>query len=172
MRTVWLLMCSTVAPMARGGGGDIPGNNLGQGFTSPSTFTHAPGAYGARTGAVGGAADRRLTVTTCTSHSRTAWRYVLKLHGRTQGYVLSAPVKSARTTLSRSQMAGTRRFHLCTSQPLVWQMAHLLEQRAPPRRLDVSDTRQPLDVPLDDQGSRHQRTVCYSLDLRTRKLAA
>ena len=116
--------------MARGGGGDIPGNNLGQGFTSPSTFTHAPGVYGARTGAVGGAADRRLTVTTCTSHSRTAWRYVLKLHGRTQGYVLSAPVKSARTTLSRSQMAGTRRFHLCTSQPLVWQMAHLLEQRA------------------------------------------
>ena len=141
MRTVWLLMCSTVAPMARGGGGDIPGNNLGQGFTSPSTFTHAPGVYGARTGAVGGAADRRLTVTTCTSHSRTAWRYVLKLHGRTQGYVLSAPVKSARTTLSRSQMAGTRRFHLCTSQPLVWQMAHLLEQRA---WLDAPSPRDPL----------------------------
>ena len=127
--------------MARGGGGDIPGNNLGQGFTSPSTFTHAPGVYGARTGAVGGAADRRLTVTTCTSHSRTAWRYVLKLHGRTQGYVLSAPVKSARTTLSRSQMAGTRRFHLCTSQPLVWQMAHLLEQRA---WLDAPSPRDPL----------------------------
>ena len=49
--------------MARSGGGNIPGNNLGQGFTSPSTFTHVPGAYGARTGAVDGAADRRLTVT-------------------------------------------------------------------------------------------------------------
>ena len=63
MLTVWLPVCSTVAPMARGGGGSIPGNNLGQGFTSPSTFTHVPGAYGARTGAVGGAADGRLTVT-------------------------------------------------------------------------------------------------------------
>ena len=63
MPTVWLPMCSTGAPMARAGGGNIPGNNLGQGFTSPSTFTHVPGAYGARMGAVGGAADRRLTVT-------------------------------------------------------------------------------------------------------------
>ena len=54
MDTVWLPMCSTGAPMARAGGGNIPGNNLGQGFTSPSTFTHVPGAYGAPTGAVGG----------------------------------------------------------------------------------------------------------------------
>ena len=51
--------------MARAGGGNIPGNNLGQGFTSPSTFTHVPGAYGAPTGAVGGATDgrRRLRAT-------------------------------------------------------------------------------------------------------------
>ena len=62
MRTVWLLMCSTVAPMARGGGGDIPGNDLGQrDASSSSACTHVLGAYGARTGAVGGAADSRRT---------------------------------------------------------------------------------------------------------------
>ena len=49
--------------MARGGGGDIPGNNLGQWFTSPSTYTHVHGASGAPTGSRQGAADgrRRLT---------------------------------------------------------------------------------------------------------------
>ena len=45
--------------MARAGGGDIPGNNLGQGFANSSTFTHVQGAYGAPTGAVGGASDGR-----------------------------------------------------------------------------------------------------------------
>ena len=45
--------------MARGGGGDIPGNNLGQWFTSPSTYTHVHGAYGAPTGSRRGAADGR-----------------------------------------------------------------------------------------------------------------
>ena len=45
--------------MARGGEGDIPGNNLGQGFTSPSTCTHVLGAYGTPTGSRGGAADGR-----------------------------------------------------------------------------------------------------------------
>ena len=58
MRTVWLLMCSTVAPMARGGGGDIPGNDLGQRVASSSACTHVLGAYGARTGGVGGAAGQ------------------------------------------------------------------------------------------------------------------
>ena len=52
-------MCSTVAPMAGAGGGDITGNVLSQGFTSPSPCTHVQGAYGAPTGAVGGAADGR-----------------------------------------------------------------------------------------------------------------
>ena len=47
--------------MARGGGGDIPGNDLGQRVASSSAFTHVLGAYGARTGAVGGAADSRRT---------------------------------------------------------------------------------------------------------------
>ena len=45
--------------MARGGRGDITGNVPGQGFTSPSPCTHVQGAYGAPTGAVGGAADGR-----------------------------------------------------------------------------------------------------------------
>ena len=45
--------------MARGAGGGIPGNGLGQGSTSPSTFTHVLGVSGATIGAVGGAADGR-----------------------------------------------------------------------------------------------------------------
>ena len=66
--------------MARAGGGNIPGNNLGQGFTSPSTFTHVPGAYGARTGAVGGAADRRLTVTFGERHVPSSSPFMFPLH--------------------------------------------------------------------------------------------
>ena len=54
--TLWLPTCSTVAPMARKGAGDIPGNDPGQGITSSSTYIHVQGAYGAPTGAVGGAA--------------------------------------------------------------------------------------------------------------------
>ena len=57
MRTLWLPLCPTVAPMARGGGGDITGNGPGQGFTSPSTCTHVQGVSGAPTAAVGGAAE-------------------------------------------------------------------------------------------------------------------
>ena len=73
--------------MARGGGGDIPGNNLGQEFTGPSTFTHVPGAYGARTGAVGGAADRRLTVTFGERHVPSSSPFMFPLHSRTQWVV-------------------------------------------------------------------------------------
>ena len=57
MLTVWLPMCSTVAPTARGGGGDIPGNSLGHGFTSLNTFSYVQGASGAQTSAVEGAAS-------------------------------------------------------------------------------------------------------------------
>ena len=53
-------MCSTVAPMARGGGGDITGNGSGQGFTSPSTCTHVQGVSGAPTAAVGRCRRRSL----------------------------------------------------------------------------------------------------------------
>ena len=42
--------------MARGAEGGIPGNSLGQGFTSSSTLTHLLGVSGAPTGTVGGAA--------------------------------------------------------------------------------------------------------------------
>ena len=57
MLTVWLPMCSTVAPMARGVGGDIPSNGLRQGFTSSSGCTHLLGAAGAPIGLPSGAAD-------------------------------------------------------------------------------------------------------------------
>ena len=79
--------------MARAGGGNIPGNNLGQGFTSPSTFTHVPGAYGARTGAVGGAADRRLTVTFGERHVPSSSPFMFPLHFCTPYHPLSAAVK-------------------------------------------------------------------------------
>ena len=55
-RTLWLPMCSAVAPMARGGTEDVPDNDTWQDITSSSTYTHVQGAYGAPTGAVGGAA--------------------------------------------------------------------------------------------------------------------
>ena len=45
--------------MARGAGGGIPGNSLGQDFTSSSTLTHLLGVSGAPTGTVGGAAVGR-----------------------------------------------------------------------------------------------------------------
>ena len=61
MHTVWPTTCSSVAPMARRGAGDIPGNDPGQDSTSSSTYTHVQGAYGAPTGAVAGAADGRRT---------------------------------------------------------------------------------------------------------------
>ena len=49
--------------MARGVGGGIPGNGLGQGFTSgPSTFTIVLCVSGAPIGAVGGAADGRRSM--------------------------------------------------------------------------------------------------------------
>ena len=54
--TLWFPTCSTVVTMARIGEGDIPGNDPGQEITSSSTYTHVQGAYGAPTGAVGGAA--------------------------------------------------------------------------------------------------------------------
>ena len=56
MHTLRPTTCSTVAPMAREGAGDIPDNDTGQGINSSSTYTHVQGAYGAPTGAVGGAA--------------------------------------------------------------------------------------------------------------------
>ena len=43
--------------MARGAGGDIPGDGPGQGFTSSSTCTHVMGVSGAPTGTVGGAVN-------------------------------------------------------------------------------------------------------------------
>ena len=61
MHTVRPTTCSNVAPMARGGAGDIPGNGSGQDNTSSSTYTHVQGAYGAPTGVVAGAADGRRT---------------------------------------------------------------------------------------------------------------
>ena len=93
MHTVWLPMCSTVVPMARAGGGDITGNVLGQGFTSPSPCTHVQGAYGAPTGAVGGAANGRRREIVTTQRYTLRLRHFTKLHGRTPHTPLSAATK-------------------------------------------------------------------------------
>ena len=114
MLTVWLPMCSTVTPLARGVGGDIPSNDLGQGFACPSPCTHAQGAYGAPTGAVGGAADGRRTMT-CVPPIRQPLRVVCanaKWHGRTHSrhrHPLSATMPLAHTTLSGWRIGGTDR---------------------------------------------------------------
>ena len=83
MHTVLLPKCSTVAPMARVGEGDITGNVLGQGFTSTRPCTHVQGAYGAPTGAVGGAADGRRSKRRCTfsdHHTRFSRGFLREAH--------------------------------------------------------------------------------------------
>ena len=59
-------------PIDRGAGGGIPGNDLGQGSTSPSTFTHVLGVSGATIGAVGGAADGRRNMTQASTRRERA----------------------------------------------------------------------------------------------------
>ena len=76
--------------MAREGRGGITGNILGQSLTSSSPCTHVQGAYGAPTGAVGGAASGRRGVLpnvpgTPVSHSNRVFHVF-----RTQWVVLSA----------------------------------------------------------------------------------
>ena len=96
--TVWLPLCSTVAPLARGVGGDIPGNGLGQGFTSSSGCTHLLGASGAPIGLPSGAADGcQLDPwnVPCTASVTVA----MPIHvGRTQWMPVSAPVTQRRHT--------------------------------------------------------------------------
>ena len=79
--------------MARGGAGDIPGNDPGQDNTSSSTYTHVQGAYGAPTGAVGGAADGRLTVTLGERRDPSSSPFMFPLGRHTQWVVWSVPVK-------------------------------------------------------------------------------
>jgi len=84
---------STVVPMARGGRGGITGNVSGQGFTSPSPFTHVQGDYGAPTGAVGGAvggaADGRPSMrkTSLVARTPVSVSHAIFCGGRTQYHV-------------------------------------------------------------------------------------
>ena len=77
--------------MVRGGGGDIPGNDPGQGSTSPSTFTHVLGVSGAPIGAVGGAADGRRNMTDGFHQARTGNGMMLPVERHTQCMPLSVP---------------------------------------------------------------------------------
>ena len=104
MLTVWLPMCSTVAPMARGVGGDIPSNDLGQGFTSSSGLTHLLGAYGAPIGCRQGAADRPRSIA---QHVLCTLKRVPRAvfsGGRTQHIPLSATAAKNRV---RNAFEGT-----------------------------------------------------------------
>ena len=76
--TLYGPMCSTVAPMARGGAGYIPGNDTGQGITSSSAYTHVQVAYGAPTGAVGGATDGSWNAVCARSILRMGDNYAIK----------------------------------------------------------------------------------------------
>ena len=82
--------------MARGAGEGIPGNDPGQGSTSPSTFTHVLGVSGAPIGAVGGAADgrRNMGKTSCMHQRRVP--HAVFCDGRTQWVVLSATIAKNR----------------------------------------------------------------------------
>jgi len=93
--------------MTRGAGGGIPGNDLGQGSTSPSTFAHVLGVSGAPIGAVGGAADGRRSMgkTSCMHQRRVP--HAGFCGGRTQHHPLSAA--SAETRVGNAYVVHTQR---------------------------------------------------------------
>ena len=106
MHTVRPNTSSTVAPMARGGGGDIPGNSLGQGFTSPSPVCYVQGASGASTGAVERAAGGRKCAIFRVRRreiSRTGKSYAMKLNRNTPHIPLSVPIEFHCIALARSR---------------------------------------------------------------------
>ena len=76
--------------MARGVGGGIPGNGLGQGFTSPSTFTHVLCVSGAPIGAVGGAADGRRSMQKTSFGTAISVPHAVLRGGRTHNHPMSA----------------------------------------------------------------------------------
>ena len=100
-------MATVGRPMARGAGGGIPGNDLGQGSTSPSTFAHVLGVSGATIGAVGGAADgrRNMGKTSCMHQRRVP--HAGFCGGRTQYHPLSAP--STETRVVNAYVVHTQR---------------------------------------------------------------
>ena len=93
MLTVWLPMCSSVAPMARRGRVDITGNEPGQDITSSSTYTHVPGWLRCSDGGRRQAADGCLTVTFGERHAPSSSPFMFLLHSRTPYHPLSAAVK-------------------------------------------------------------------------------
>ena len=92
MLTVWLPMCSTVVPMARGGGGDIPGNSLGQGFTSTSPFHYVQGASGAPIRVPSAAKNARIVVIVRAPSRERAIANAMKLNRGTSHIPLSAAI--------------------------------------------------------------------------------
>ena len=76
--------------MARGAGGGIPGNNLGQCCTSSSTLNHLLGVSGAPTGTVGGAAVGRRSMRMTSFGTPVRVGHAVFCGGGTQQHPLSA----------------------------------------------------------------------------------
>ena len=127
MLTVWLPMCSTVAPMARGVGGDIPSNDLGQDFTSSSGLTHLLGAYGAPIGCRRGAADRPRSMRRTSPGNPKRVPCAAFCGGRTQHIPMSAPAAKNRV---RNAFGGTENVLRMLFQPYLMDMYILLVQHA------------------------------------------
>ena len=97
--------------MARGVGGGIPGNGLGQGFTSPSTFTHVLCVSGAPIGAVGGAADGRRSMQKTTFGTAMSVPHAVLCGGRTHHHPMSAATAKNRVVNAQDAMAVPNDVH-------------------------------------------------------------
>ena len=93
-------MCPTVAPLVRGGRGDITGNVPGQCFTSLSPCTHVQGAYGAPTSAVGGTAEGRRREFVANQRYNLRHSHMTKLLCGTPHTPLSATAKLGCMTIA------------------------------------------------------------------------
>ena len=98
--------------MARGAGGDIPGDGPGQGFTSSSTCTHVMGVSGAPTGTVGGAVNALSEHAEDAFGNRTCVPRAVFCDGGTQHHPLSA-------TVAKNRMGNA---YVCTERRLAVKM--------------------------------------------------
>ena len=116
--------------MARGGGGDITGNGPGQGFTSPSTFTHVQGVSGAPTAADGGAADSRPSCRTTPLGTAIRVFRTIFCVGGTQWVSMSAANAKNRVKNAYGGPERGRVVAPLASQRFWWVLTHLHLQHA------------------------------------------
>ena len=100
--------------MARGAGGVIPGNRIGQGFTGSSTLTHLLGVSGAPTGTVGGAAVGSGSMRSMSPCTAVRVGHAVFCGGGTQQHPLSAATAKNRV-LNANCGTGRRHLHAPTA---------------------------------------------------------